>query len=79
MRSEILKNSTEASPEHKGLQFRYPWAFARGPEIRQKANAVSDIVNGLCESLKNVQKYRLLMHEEIKNILNNHREESRGG
>jgi hypothetical protein len=72
MRSKTLKNSTEASLEHTGFQFRYPWASATGPEIRQQANAVSDIVSGLCESLKNVQKHRLLMHEEIKNILNNH-------
>jgi hypothetical protein len=31
--------------------------------------AVSHIVNGFCESLKNVHNYRLSMHEEIKDIL----------
>jgi hypothetical protein len=31
--------------------------------------AVSHIVDGLCENLKNVHHYRLLLQEEIKHIL----------
>jgi len=34
-----------------------------------EAHAVSDIVTGLCENLKNIHNYRLFMHEEIKDIL----------
>lgn len=70
MRSKTSKNNMEASEEHMGLQFKAPYSVTGNKmKLHPEVHAVSDIVNGLCESLKNIHNYRLFMHEEIKDIL----------
>jgi hypothetical protein len=65
---------TGGSEEDMGLQHKASWGSVTGNQMksRSEVHAVSDIVLGLCESLNNVQNYRLFMHEEIKDILKRH-------
>ena len=74
MQLKTLKNNTEASEKHMSSQYKtsYRTIESHSPKSYPEVHAVSDIVSGRCESLKNVQKYRLLMHQEIKDILKKH-------
>jgi len=73
MQSKPSKNDTEDSEKRIGLQYKAPYSVTgNNMKSRSEVHAVSDIVLGLCESLKNVQNYRLFMHEEIKDILKRH-------
>jgi len=73
MQSKTSKNNMEASEEDMGLQHKAPYSVT-GNQMKPhpEVHAVCDIVSGLCESLNNVQNYRLFMHEEIKDILKRH-------
>jgi len=66
---------TEASEEHMGLQYKASYGSVTGNQMKphQAAHAVSDIVSGLCESIKNIHNHRLFLREEIKDILKRQR------
>jgi hypothetical protein len=74
MQSKTSKNNMEASEEHMGLQYKAHYDSLIGNQMKPhpKTHTVSCIVNGLCESLKNIHNYRQFMHEEIKDILKRH-------
>ena len=74
MQSKILKNNWEASEKHMSSQHKTFCSTIAGhpPKSYSEAHTVSDIANGLCESIKNVHTYRLSLHEEIKDILKRH-------
>jgi hypothetical protein len=71
MQSKTSKNSTEASIELMGLQNDSASATGTASELTQclRGYPVSRIARGLRENLKNVQKHRLLMQEEINDAL----------
>lgn len=61
----------DAPTNHMKLQDRFPNYSITGNSMKtgKDAQTLTDIAKGLRESLKNVQEYRLFMHEEIKGIL----------
>ena len=65
------QDATEVPMEHIGLQEQITADATTGNSMKShmEVQTVTDIAKGLRESLKNVQKYRLFMHEEIKDIL----------
>jgi len=71
MRSKTLKNDAEASGDGMGIQDKSSHDTAAGSKMKlyQSVYPVSRIANGLSENLKNVQKHRLLMQEEINHVL----------
>jgi hypothetical protein len=73
MQSKTSKNNTETPVACLGLQDTGACYTATVPQTppRPEVHPVSQIARGLCENLRNVQKHRLLMQEEIKNVLKN--------
>ena len=69
------QDATGAPVEHMGLRDQITADATTGNSMKShmEVQTVTDIAKGLRESLKNVQEYRLLMHEEIKNILKRQR------
>jgi len=65
-----LKNNMASSEERIGLQYKAPY-LVTGNEMMpySGAYAVSRIANGLSENLRNVQKHRLLIQQEINDLL----------
>lgn len=65
------QDATEVPVEQIGLQEQITADATTGNSMKShmEVQTVTDIAKGLTESLKNVQKYRLFMHEEIKDIL----------
>ena len=65
------QDATEVPVEHRGLQDQITAdaTIGIGMKSHMEVQTVADIAKGLRESLKNVQEYRLFMHEEIKDIL----------
>jgi hypothetical protein len=67
------QDAAEAHVEGIGLQDQItPDAgIGNGMKQHREGQTITNITKGLRESLKNVQEYRLLMHEEIEDILKN--------
>jgi hypothetical protein len=67
------QDAAEAHVEGIGLQDQITLDAATGNGMKQhrEGQTITNITKGLRESLKNVQEYRLLMHEEIEDILKN--------
>jgi hypothetical protein len=71
MQSRHSKNNEDTSGECMGLRGTSACNAVPVSEMKPylRDHPVSRIANGLSENLKNVQKHRLLMHEEIRDIL----------
>jgi len=71
MQSKTSKNNAEVSGECMGLQNEFACETSTASELKpyRRVHPIPRITNGLSENLKNVQKHRLLMQEEIKNVL----------
>lgn len=67
------QDAAEAHAEGIGLQNQITpdAATGNGMKRHRDGQTITDITKGLRESLKNVQEYRLFMHEEIEDILKN--------
>jgi len=69
------QDATEVPVEHIGLQYQITADTTTGNSMKShmEVQTVTEIAKGLRESLKNIQQYRLFMHEEIKDILKRQR------
>ena len=71
MQSKTLKNNTESSGECMGLRgtsaCNVVLALEMNPYLR--VHPVSRVASGLSENLRNIQKHRSLIKEEINDIL----------
>lgn len=65
------QDATETPLEHIGSQDQFPADATTVNRMKphRDVQTVTEIAKGFRESLKNVQNYRLSMHEEIKDIL----------